>query len=84
MTAPDAALEGAVPTVAGIAFKAVSPYLDVAAGTYRVRVTAAGTTNVVIDRTIDLFAQYVTTISAIEAPGGGAPYALTQFIDRTP
>jgi hypothetical protein len=84
VTAPDATLEGAVPTAAGIAFKAVSPYLDVAAGTYRVRVTAAGTTDVVIDRTIDLFAQYVTTISAIEKPGGGAPFDLFQFVDRTP
>jgi hypothetical protein len=84
VTAPDATLEGATPTAAGIDFRTVSDYLDVAAGTYRVRVTAAGTTNVVIDRTIDLFAQYVTTISAIEAQGGGAPYTLTQFIDRTP
>jgi hypothetical protein len=84
VTAPDVALEDAVPAATGVAFKTVSAYLDVAAGTYRVRVTAAGTTDVVIDRTIDLFAQYVTTISAIEAPEGGEPFDLFQFLDRTP
>jgi len=84
VTDPSASLVGAVPAAAGVAFKDVSDYLDVAAGTYRVRVTAAGTTNVAIDDTIDLFAEYVTTIAATEAPGGGAPYALTQLLDRIP
>jgi hypothetical protein len=84
VTAPDASLDGAVPAAAGVAFKTVSAYLDIAPGTYRVRVTNAGTTDLVIDETLDLFAQYVTTISAIEAQGGGEPYALMQFIDRTP
>lgn len=84
VTDPSASLVGAVPAAAGVAFKDVSDYLDVAAGTYRVRVTAAGTTNVAIDDTIDLFAEYVTTIAATERAGGGPPYALTQLLDRIP
>ncbi|HEX5818405.1 MAG TPA: DUF4397 domain-containing protein [Gemmatimonadales bacterium] len=82
ITDPGATLVGATPTVAGVAFKDVSDYLDVAAGTYRVRATEAGTTDVVIDQVLNATALLVTTISATETVGGGAPYTLTVFVDR--
>lgn len=49
VTAPDASLASATPRLAGVAFKADSGYLDLPAGTYRVRITPAGTKTVVID-----------------------------------
>lgn len=49
VTPPDASLASSSPTLAGVDFKAASGYLEVPAGTYRVRITPAGSKTAVID-----------------------------------
>ena len=82
VTAPGAAL--GAPTLANVPFKGASGYLDLAAGTYEFRVTAAGETDVLIDQSQNLIAGYVVTMAAREAEGGGAPLGYALFVDSTP
>ena len=73
VTAPGGALTA--PTLTNVAFKAVSDYLSVAAGSYQVRVTPTGTKNVVIDSgTVALTAGQIRTVVALDADATGTSF----------
>ncbi|MBS1830591.1 MAG: DUF4397 domain-containing protein [Acidobacteria bacterium] len=79
-TAPYGVL--ATPTLAGVPFKAVSDYLEVPAGTYQARVAVAGTKTVAIDSgRLALSAGQVRTVIAVDAKGGGSPFAFLVLPD---
>ena len=82
VTAPTADLNTATPTVAGLSFRGSSTYQSVPAGTYRVRVTSAGTRNVLLNVTnVPIVAGQIRTVVALDAPGGGPPFALKLLSD---
>lgn len=65
------------PTRAGVTFQSVTPYLPVAAGTYNVRVYAAGanpaTATPLSTRTLTLVGGQVRTFLALDRPNGTLP-----------
>jgi len=85
VTSTTADITNATPTLTNVAFRAASNYLEVPAGTYRVRVTPAGSKAVAIDvNNVALTAGQVRTAIAVDAPGGGAPLgASTAMAVRT-
>jgi len=69
VTAPDADIDTATPTLSGVAFRTASGYLSVPAGAYRVRITPAGTKTVAIDTgTVNLPAGTIATGVAVGDP----------------
>ena len=83
VTAPNADLAGAAPTLAGVPFRGYSPYLSVPAGSYRVRITPAGSKSVAIDSgTLTLTAGLIRTGIALDNAGGGAPFAAQVYPDN--
>lgn len=81
-TAPGADINTATPVLTNVAFRAVSNYLSVPAGTYQIRVTPTGTKTVAIDATLTLAAGQIRTVVAKDAVGGGAPLAPVVLIDK--
>ena len=70
------------PTLSGVPYPAASPFLTVADGDYRIRVTPEGTTDVAIDSgTFNLGSRSVRTGIAIDAPGGGTPFEILLLED---
>ena len=83
VTAPNADLAGIAPTLAGVPFRGVSPYLSVPAGSYRVRITPAGSKTVAIDSgTLALTAGVIRTGIALDNAGGGAPFVAQVYADN--
>jgi len=82
VTAPGADLNAATPVLTSVPFAAASPYLEVAAGTYQVRICPAGTKTVAIDSgALALAAGQIRTAIAIDAPGGGTPFGAVLLAD---
>jgi hypothetical protein len=83
VTAPNANLATTSATLSNVPFRAASSYLEVPAGTYRVRITPTGTKTVAIDvNNVDLSAGQVRTAFAVDAPGGGTPLGAVLLADR--
>lgn len=83
VTAPDAGIANAQPTLSRVPFKAISDYLTVPAGTYDVFVTVAGTKNIAIQaKGLALADQLVATVAALDKKGGGAPFSLEVLDER--
>jgi len=83
VTAPGADINTATPTLTNVPFAAASSYLTVPAGSYRVRITPAGTKTVAIDTgTLTLAAGQIRTGVAVDAVGGGAPFSAVLLADR--
>jgi hypothetical protein len=77
VTAPNAALTGATPTLAGVPFKTISSVLQVAAGSYQIRVTAAGSKDAVFDAgTVPLAAGADLVLVAVDQSTGASPISL--------
>jgi hypothetical protein len=74
VTAPNATLATTAPTLSNVSFKAASNYLQVPAGSYRVRITPTGSKTVAIDSgTVTLAAGQIRTGVALGDPGVGQP-----------
>ena len=83
VTAPTADLSSATPAVPTLSFGAASPYVAVAAGTYRLRITPAGipSTTLIDAGNITVSAGSVRTLLITDAPGGGLPTTLSIITD---
>ena len=81
-TAPGADINTATPVLTNVAFRAVSGYLTVPAGTYQLRVTPTGTKTVAIDATVTLTAGQIRTVVAKDNVGGGAPLQAVVLADK--
>jgi len=83
VTAPTAEISSATPAVPSLSFGTASGYVQVAPGTYRVRVTRAGSpSDVVVDLgTLTVGAGSVRTLLVTDAPGGGLPTSLSVVSD---
>jgi len=78
VTDASASLATATPTMSGLQFRGVLDYITVPVGRNRIRLTTAGTTDVVLDVTQIFGVSSMRTIIATDAPGGGLP--LTELI----
>ncbi len=77
VTAPGASLATATPAVAGAAFKAYSPALEVPAAAYQIRITAAGSRTPVYDSgSVTLTAGSDLVLAAVQQDLGAAPVTL--------
>jgi len=83
VTSTTADLAMTTPTLSNVTFRAASSYLEVPAGTYRVRITPSGTKTVAIDvNNLVLTAGQIRTAVAVDAPGGGAPLGAILLADE--
>ena len=80
ITAPGADLTTISPNAANLGFLSASSYLSLAAGSYQIRMTVAGSKTVEIDTgTVGFSAGQIRTVMALDSPGGGSPGALIYF-----
>lgn len=82
VTAPGADIGVAVPAITGFEFGEETGYLSLAAGSFDVTVTAAGTKTVAIGpATLALENGGIYTVAASDASGGGAPFGVILLDD---
>jgi hypothetical protein len=85
VTAPGASIATATPALTNVPFRAESGYLSLAAGSYDVTVTPAGTKTAAIGpATITIANGGVYTAAARDAVGGGPPFGLILLDDFVP
>jgi hypothetical protein len=83
ITAPNASIATIPPTIAGLAPRTASAYIERTAGAFQVRFTTAGTKTVVRDVSIAaLAAGAIRTVVLLEAAAGGPPLTSTVLTDR--
>lgn len=76
------ALPGA-PTFANVAYLGnTAGYVNVASGTYDIRVTTSGTTSVLVNQSITLPSQGVRTVIILDNPAGTAPSSVLLLDDN--
>lgn len=81
-TSPGADINTATPVLTNVAFRGVSAYLTLPAGTYQLRVTPTGTKTVAINTTVTLTSGQIRTVVATDAAGGGAPLGAVVLADK--
>jgi hypothetical protein len=83
VTATTADIATTNPTLSNVPFRTASAYLEVPAGTYRVRITPAGSKTVAIDvNNVALTNGQIRTAIAVDAPGGGTPLGAILLVDK--
>jgi hypothetical protein len=84
ITAPTADLTSATPVVPNLAFASASPYVGVNAGTYRIRITRAGSPGDVLAdlSNTTLGGGTVKTVLVTDASGGGLPPVVSIISDN--
>jgi hypothetical protein len=84
VTAPTADLTSATPVVPSLSFASASPYVGVTAGTYRIRITRAGSpSDVLVDLSnTTLGGGTVKTLLVTDASGGGLPPVVSVIADN--
>jgi hypothetical protein len=83
ITAPNVDINAVTPTFNALAFKSVVTYTNFPAGTFRVRVTIAGTKTVLLDvNPFVLVDGTVQTAVMLDGPAGGTPSILLRLNDR--
>ena len=83
VTAPGIGIAAAEPILSNVPFRAISDYLTVAADSYDVNVTVAGTKTVAIQAlNLAVPEGLVATVAALDNSGGGAPFALKVLDER--
>ncbi|MGH7518104.1 MAG: DUF4397 domain-containing protein [Gemmatimonadales bacterium] len=84
VTAPGADIGTATPTFPDVTFATASSYAALPAGTHEIRLTPAGSAEVLVDSgPVELAAGAIRTAVGIESPQGGAPYSAV-LLDDTP
>ena len=86
VTTTTADLATSTPVATALPFRGATSYVNVPAGAAtRIRVTATGTTTVLLDvTTAKLLAGQIRTIVALEKAGGGLPLTSATLVDRNP
>jgi hypothetical protein len=81
-TAPGADLSTAAPNASNLGFSVASSYLNLAAGTWEIRLTAHGSKSVEFDSgTLAFNNGQIRTMVALDAPGGGGPLGASILAD---
>jgi len=82
-TAVTTDISSATPSAANVAFRSGSAYLALPAGTYRVRVTAAGSKAPILDVTLPALASGAArTLVLLDRSAGGTPATSALLVDR--
>lgn len=82
ITAPGADLNTTAPSLTNLGSPSASSYMNLAGGTYEVRLTSAGTKSVEYDSgTLAFSAGQIRTAVLLDAPGGGFPLTLAFLAD---
>ena len=84
VTDPNADIATLSPTITNVVYLTASAYVQIAGGTYRVRVTATGTKTVLIDDSnVAIPALGARTMLSLDNPGGGPPFSTLLLTDQS-
>jgi len=78
----DQDIASVTPTLSNVGTGTASDYLNLDAGTYRIRLTALGGKEALLDETVTLSEGAVRTIIVRDAPAGGVPLGTVVLDDR--
>ena len=84
MTGATDDISSATPAIPALVFGAASPYVTVAPGNYRIRLTPVGNPSEILADAgnVVLGAGSVRTLLVTDAPGGGLPTTLSVIVDN--